>query len=364
MWQRGSPLVFQQFRNYYYGRHSINYKGRVHINSIISSDFDHAQFNFFSDWTFIEFTDPSTGTCINLSNLTKTLQNSIQGSVTNNRACTIMLLMNLAEPDWLFIPCKKKILYCIVCAHKSHLKYHLLNYKSLNGKHCGTLDAIILDACYAFVWQEKLSVQLNFCEHAKGKTSYLAEFKQFKHFFKTFPIGVKTPVIVLKHSSNIIIATEVVFDTFNIPTITKTNTTRMKSQGYHVCHLNKFYAVTDSVTYTCAKGGHISLRYVCDQTIDCPKDNSDEQNCTFSIFPQKMNTSYHLTGRTKECQPHYFTNIYGQLSNNIIQNSHCKKKTSMSSLEIDVYMKGKIASSENHIFNVQMGTVIHPHVGK
>ena len=31
--------------------------------------------------------------------------------------CTLMLLSNLAEPDWISIPCNYKILHCVVCAN-------------------------------------------------------------------------------------------------------------------------------------------------------------------------------------------------------------------------------------------------------
>ena len=351
MWQRGSPLGFQQFRNYYYDRHSINYKCRARIECFISSDFELPTFHNFHDWIYQEFTDPKSGTCLNLSNLTKTLQNTIQGSMTSNRECTIMLLMNLAEPDWLFIPCQEKTLYYTVCLQqqsKVFSKYHLINSKSLNGKHCDTLHVIISDACYAFVWQEKILVQSNFCEQTKGKTSYLAKFKQLKHFFKAFPIAVQTPIIFVKYKSSDIIAAKVVFETFNIPTITKTNMTGIKSQGYHVCHLNKFHAMTDSVTHYCVKGGHISLKYVCDQTIDCPNDNSDEQYCIFSIFPEKVNESYHLTG-TKKCLAHYFSDIHGK----------CKQySSSISSAEMDVF-EGKHSIRESY-FQCTDGQVIHP----
>ena len=349
--------MYQQFRSYYYGRHSINYKCRVEIHRFISSNIGLPRFDSLMDLLYHGYTDPRSGTCINLSNLTKTLQNSIQGSMTSNRACSLMLLMNLAEPDWLFIPCQEKTLYYTVCVSKGTLKlfpkYHLLDYKILNGKHCDTLDLLILDACYAFVWQENILVQPNFCGHSKGKASYLAEFKHLRHFFTTFPAGMKTPIIFLKHMLSPIVATKVMFETFNIPTITKTNIIGIKSEGYYVCHLHKIYAMTDSVTYHCAKGAHISLRYVCDQTIDCPNDNSDEQNCIFSIFPQKLNESYHFTAKNK-CLVHYFTDMRGQ----------CKQYSSKFIFEKKSIISSEMDSIRVSYFHCTGGQVIHPSLGK
>ena len=357
-WQNGSPLVFQQYKHYYYGRALVRYFCLVNLFKLKSTDiwFSGAMslYNMVNQYVF----DFESGICLNIHNHKKTLQNAIQGSVTSNRACTIMILSNLAEPDWLSIPCEEKTLYYTVCVEKNSeilSENERMNSKSLYRKQCGLLHVTALGVCYAFMWQETFPIQNNFCETLRGKSTNLDELGQLKHLFKTLPAGVKTPNIFVKYKQSTILATRFVVETFNIFTQIQTNISRTKREGYFLCKFNTFETMVHSVTYQCAKGGYISLNDVCDQTIDCPNDNSDEQDCKYSIFLETDNKNHH-TQLVQKCEPLYFTNMHGSCKQHSSKFIYKKKRLVLSSEVITTDLSYNI---HNNYFPCRTGEMIH-----
>ena len=56
--------------------------------------------------------------CTNLSAVKYLARDQLQfhkTPVTSNRSCTLMLLSNLREPDWISVSCDKKLLNAIIC---------------------------------------------------------------------------------------------------------------------------------------------------------------------------------------------------------------------------------------------------------
>ena len=90
-WETGSPLSFQQYSYLNYGQGKVATHCRC----------DMVAGNFCPD-LFKENSSESKDTIYPFP-------------TKNNKLCTMMLLINLAEPDWISIFCNKSILPIVIC---------------------------------------------------------------------------------------------------------------------------------------------------------------------------------------------------------------------------------------------------------
>ena len=72
--------------------------------------------------------------------------------------CTLMLLFNLAKPDWISMPCDKKLLSHVVCyvpkyGHQTSVE-NVQNVKDYN--FCSPDHLAMKQNCYAFLWLNKM----------------------------------------------------------------------------------------------------------------------------------------------------------------------------------------------------------------
>ena len=124
-----SPVGFQQYSYYYYKKPIIKYYCWKNIlQTRISKDRMLTMTMYRLIRTILS---SESGVCLNLLNIKLTAKNTMHGSMTKNKNCTLMLLSNLAEPDWIHISCKSKLLFYTVCVKQPHLSdIYLQNVKS------------------------------------------------------------------------------------------------------------------------------------------------------------------------------------------------------------------------------------------
>ena len=61
--------------------------------------------------------------CLNLTHIKRLAQMSIQSPSNPQRPCSLMLLSNLAEPEWISVQCSEKLLYFVLCTKKKEYGY-------------------------------------------------------------------------------------------------------------------------------------------------------------------------------------------------------------------------------------------------
>ena len=65
--------------------------------------------------------------------------------------CTLLLLLNLAEPDWISVPCNLSILHNAICQFSS---YKISNKEVINPskRFCSKNSLIMNSTCFFFNW--------------------------------------------------------------------------------------------------------------------------------------------------------------------------------------------------------------------
>ena len=153
-WENNAPLTFQAFHNFNFGQ-----KGR---------------------YKYIICTD-SYSNCEDLD-LSKIL--SLKTLYPSKHPCTLLLLTNVAEVEWINVNCLQKMLNKILC--KMNSQKHKTNYR-MNSRFyrtCSQWHITNKDRCLLFIWYEVTSKQINIiCSSVRGIPLSLAQIRNLKFVF-------------------------------------------------------------------------------------------------------------------------------------------------------------------------------------
>ena len=94
--------------------------------------------------------------------------------VVKSHKCTAMLMFNLAESDWISVPCDKKLLKHVVCYLQSDRHgHHITNHFNMENVEdyslCSSDDILLQNKCHTFLWfmgkitQEAFTMDLKLC---------------------------------------------------------------------------------------------------------------------------------------------------------------------------------------------------------
>jgi len=136
IWNRSIPLSFQAFENNNYGsKFHISYK----CNNKTMAGVDYY------------YSDPSP--CVDLSKIKKKTLYTIYPNIENNTRCTMMLLTNLAHPEWININCQENLLSHVMCVEDISYLFENLSeyYKEIKlYPFCSSKEIMILGHCFSF----------------------------------------------------------------------------------------------------------------------------------------------------------------------------------------------------------------------
>ena len=262
-----------------------------------------------------------------------------------SRNCTVMLLLNLAESDWISVQCNMKLLHNIICLkksmkpNKSNTNLHV-NFKQIQDKYfCQEYNVLLGDQCFAFLFQVKSGLRTGYCQDFGGKPTTLNQLKKFNFIFNGIQPVYKIPNIIVLNMSNVYLV-HFKNDLMSIK-LYIARVMNSKIEGYHMCVFKKRRVITKRILFFCLKGGYISFILVCDGKVDCYTDNSDENFCDCSAENTEYIYCKYITSNKTiaVCSPIYYKNIFGQ----------CSKYKKMNFLE-DVpknYHKSSIISTPN-----------------
>ena len=71
----------------------------------------------------------------------------------NKKLCTLMLIENLAEPEWIQIHCRSKLLKSVYCIAEDHVMPNKIPIQNGNKDGCPVGYILHTEKCLIFLWQ-------------------------------------------------------------------------------------------------------------------------------------------------------------------------------------------------------------------
>ncbi len=196
--------------------------------------------------------------------------------------CTMMLLGNIAEPDWINVNCSDHILSHVFCSlPNTNDTEQAIHHGIHENTTCALAQFVSNNTCFHFVWfqSEDVGPVSEVCSKLGKKI--VPGFKLDDWKFLLDAIQSTFPAVIV--GPNVSHIQEVSFKKYSF-VIKSTNKAikPYRAEGYIVCSEKVEYnqAASLSVLFSCEKGGYISQYYQCDDIIDCFSDFSDEAQCT------------------------------------------------------------------------------------
>ena len=228
--------------------------------------------------------------------------------------CTLMLLSNLREPDWIPITCQEELLHFSICKAK---KKTILTYKissSIAKYICKSTNILVNEKCYILKWKHFWNTKVNFCSKFHGRGISRNEFSSLYHIFDAVSVIDAFPNIVLQYDHKVhIIEITKFFNKPNFNYIINQNSTR---GGYAICNIERSKIKIGINIFHCKKGGYILQNLVCDENRDCPNDSSDEDFCICNKGNENSSKAIlckvlKINQSVTHCTPNYYVGLKG-----------------------------------------------------
>ena len=259
-WTSRKPVAFQAFTN---------------------TNFGKAVFPIFASFLQVQINQRAfkeVGFSPDLTAVLAPSRYQIHPRVERPHSCSLMLLSNLAEIQWLNVPCFEKLLPHVLC-FKYHTNNLPSNRTSLDQTSCPVNFVVFHKLCYLFLWYDgKNSSFHNLPEMCRSHNSVsvrsMGKFKLLDVVMEATSANL-SPLLFQKTT-----LTRFTYEKYS--SIYNKKITRVElfeAKGFHICkrHLHKVKSKEN--TFHCSAGGYISELFYCDEVVDCPNDNSDENHC-------------------------------------------------------------------------------------
>ena len=249
--------------------------------------------------------------------------------------CTKMLLFNLAEPDWISVPCNKSLLSHNLCYLK--IPNYALNSKTQNVtdySYCLRNHIMLQKKCYIFIWLNSFNTS-NLCANFEALPGKKTIIKYLKDLFGSISVINEYPPIIIDNYGNTVHVIKFKHF-FNKLNYIHTQVAKYKVSGYLVCSYKKHGISSWANLFHCTKGGYILSENLCDSVIDCPNDRSDEEFCYCQNNSANRTSSnfckiLYFGMKKKVCSNLYYMTVQGtclkykSLSHIMFSNSHLSK---------------------------------------
>ncbi len=202
--------------------------------------------------------------------------------VKNGKSCTLLLLSNLAYPQWVSVYCNDSLLDHVVCFLRHH-KFSKWPERNADGS-CDRLSISVQGKCYFFAWKSWQEIvhrnlhQKCFSSHTSENRS---QIKIFQHLFEATDMLNLSLISTDKNKDKVLLS---VFSRLWLTTyFSESNVDLQGVQGYIVCETSKVsLQKTQNNTHSCHNSWVISSLYLCDGEVDCNghgSTGSDEAEC-------------------------------------------------------------------------------------
>ncbi len=283
-WETPSPVSFQAFKNLNFGQ------------SIIT-----------------KYIEQLRGSKLGRQNLQQSMRAAL--SVLSpihifNQTCALMLLSNLAEPEWIFSDCKRRQLSFTFCQKRTLIEERNTNILKQNEQmSCSTCDFLTRNKCYLFLWFGNKALSY-FDAAPQTKKTLLSSneynFQMFRHMFDAIT-AVFPPLLTphktnrsLVHTFSYIKVVNIYYPRANILPVHKV-------VGFLVYSSKKIRVKAKGNIFACAMGSYISHIYLSDGKSDCPSDCSDEAYCQYKSKTHIFCKTYISKTSKSGCSPLYIS---------------------------------------------------------
>ena len=221
-------------------------------------------------------------------NKTKLSINFLNPQITEEKSCVMMLLINLAYPEWITIDCNRKFFIDIVCmTNNNNLSHSNISYYKPLLNSCSERYILKNSSCFDFIYYMGNSI-------IQGKYNQLQNFLTVKRMNQLqFVVSAvhSFPNILYIENGKIKIFFNIRYH--NIIKFYVFNSTSEKFEGYFIkkTKVNIFSNITIYANmYQCKNGRILGSQHVCDAVFDCGRnDLSDEEGCTCSTLRESRN---------------------------------------------------------------------------
>ena len=199
--------------------------------------------------------------------------------------CTVLLLFNLAEPDWISVPCDQKLLSNVACfvqvdkyMHNSKSSINIKNVKEF--AFCSPGHILKGLTSYEFLWFDRVSKTRTFCQEFKTVSVNRSTTMSLKYIYISLSLQHTLQSILIEKDSERINVME--FQrTLNKLQFRYRTVHSSQAQGFYICQYEKLNISIGINLLHCTNGGYILVEHIHDGIIDCPNDKSDEDFSTY-----------------------------------------------------------------------------------
>ncbi len=268
-WQKNTPITFQSFENNNYGKKYPDrfVCGRMQCLQILSP---HCMIQ-----------------CVDLGKLKAEATHRMQPVISPTPTCTLLLMANLAQPEWINIICTQNLLPDVICATNKSNSNQSLSFRNAHNNTavnsslvCKTGFLKFLQHCFYFTRDD--------CAQAEGakplascdKSSSVDSVTNLTFTIREATSAPFSPVIIPMGSQFTVFSAK---KHLNIM-ITRLRTIKTPSiKGYLACQQPSELLRVPEHLLTCERGGYILNTGACDGKMDCSKVSADEAGCFCNV---------------------------------------------------------------------------------
>ena len=261
----------------------------------------------------------------------------------------MMLVSNLAEPQWIYVNCETPYLIDVLCVvepskidSREDNKYTLSKDTDIptmvKKTYCSAGQILMDNKCYLFVWytfrrHSKMlltevckgfyTTPVNFTSIDKFETIFNAITSRFPPILKDYNRKIVQQFVYTRHINWYVYKEDLIYTD--------------SAEGFTVCEDKKITIKgKGSILFECEDGKYISKLYLCDGKIDCRLDGSDETYHLCQFFNNKQADQIQRFGFKISCGQLFYVAMDGScqkyhifFANKNGKNSHSESNNQM-----------------------------------
>ncbi len=220
------------------------------------------------------------------TNSTQILMSYLDHISIHINSCGLMLITNLALPEWLAVSCDVPYLPDILCARKYEHKQQ--NFTQLSIKSCSQHQLKMGSSCYSIVWNNGTNTGICNCSSEYLNPVHLANISKLHFMMEALHLS---PLLSVLSSCTVILCYDTILSAY-VPTLVTQNPVK----GYQLFSSNERDIFVGGNIQRCETGSYISILGHC--TIEKLSDKQPllmEQAASYSQYPLSQFTKANFT---------------------------------------------------------------------
>ncbi len=221
--------------------------------------------------------------------------------------CTLMLMANLAEPEWLPVNCWQELVNDVLCETRPRDQLAApvsgMNSTILS---CPPSSIRTDNMCFLFMWLSSKSPNIssisNLCKHKKVNPVGVKIVKSFQHIFDAVSASFPPILFLVETNSSHIYKVKYV-RILNLFEYKQDIIPGTDVEGYHMCFFAQRQNNHGSNIFQCRDGTYKSSTTVCDVGVDCLNVTTFETHCLCKNFSQNNHCLNENNGKGRACSP-------------------------------------------------------------